>query len=120
MISWNQAGQITALSIYSTSTYLYFLGLERETLESLKARDDIHPHIIDTYDSFGGRYKFLTILDMILQAFFFSVCTFNSLLAVMGVFPKIQSQMNKFLNCFYVNITFPVGFVRAVFIFLNA
>jgi hypothetical protein len=113
MISWSLAGEITSFCVYSTSAYLYFVGLERETLESLKLRDDIHPVILETYDSFGGRYKFLTSLDMILQLFFFSLSAFCSSLALMGLFPKTQAQLNKFLNSFYASVTFPIGVVRA-------
>jgi hypothetical protein len=109
MIKLSQACEAAALAFYSTAAYLYSVGLERDTLETLKARGDVHPIVIDTYDSFGGRYKFLTILDMIVQLTFFSLCTVSSFLALTGLFTKAQTHLNKFLNYYWISVTFPVG-----------
>ncbi|CAF1008567.1 unnamed protein product [Brachionus calyciflorus] len=76
--------------IYFGLFILYFIGLWRKT-EDVK--------------TFGGRYKYLTSLDMILQLVFFSICFIDSLREL--IFKK--SFLKDLRSFIFRSLAFPIG-----------
>merc|ERR1712071_650947 len=58
---------------------------------------------------FGGRYKFLTYLDMNLQAIYFTFAAVNSLVKLILTNPSKNCPLNLFCNKLFVSLAFPFG-----------
>lgn len=69
---------------------------------------ELDPVVLKSHQSFGGRWKYLTSLDLAIQQIYFVFATFNALLLLFDL--KISS-FNRLLNTFYVNFVFPMGTV---------
>ena len=97
---------LVSLCLYSGIAYTYFSSLERVSLEQHRAA--LEKEGFDFYKSFGGRWKFLTIINVVLQAVFFTLCALNALL---GLFNYKKTILSKIVNFFYTTLAFPVAMI---------
>jgi hypothetical protein len=98
-----------SLGIYSSAVYLYVVGVLWDAPPDGQQPDE-HDSLT-SYDSFGGRWKFLTIINMVMQAVYFSLCILNTSLSL----AKIELvTLRGLLNFFFTSFTFPIGLVSCL------
>ncbi|XP_020283884.1 androgen-induced gene 1 protein-like isoform X3 [Pseudomyrmex gracilis] len=68
------------------------------------------------HGAYGGKFKFLTFWDAILQAVFFLICLLNDAFGTNAVNPKKTPFIRKVKDCFHASLGFPVAmFVGVTF-----
>ncbi|XP_011339274.1 androgen-induced gene 1 protein isoform X1 [Ooceraea biroi] len=73
-------------------------------------------NVTRVHSAFGGKFKFLTFWDAILQAVFFLVCLLNDMFGTNAVNPKKVPFIRKFKDYFHASLGFPVAmFVGVTF-----
>ncbi|XP_067211229.1 androgen-induced gene 1 protein isoform X3 [Linepithema humile] len=77
----------------------------------------IVPHnVTRVHGAFGGKFKFLTFWDAILQAVFFLICFLNDLVGTNAVNPKKPPFTRKLKDYFHASLGFPIAmFVGVTF-----
>lgn len=75
------------------------------------------PHnVIKAHGAFGGKFKFLTFWDAILQAVFFLICMLNDWYGTNAVNPKKPPFIRKLKDYMYATLSFPLAmFVGVTF-----
>ncbi|XP_043475174.1 androgen-induced gene 1 protein-like isoform X2 [Leptopilina heterotoma] len=69
-----------------------------------------------THGAYGGKFKFLTFWDAILQAIFFFICMLNDVYGTNKSSPKKTPFIRRFKDFFHAALSFPVGmFVGVTF-----
>lgn len=105
--------------LYFIFFVLYAIGLGRKIEDVTDSSDSLFVHD----QSFGGRFKYLTSLDMVikkyknyllkfnknkvLQLFFFALCTLDQLFKLINLKISLKSA----LNFIYRSLAFPIGSV---------
>ena len=100
----SKARTLFTLVYSATLAYLYYVAYQRD---GQPAQWKNNPFI--SFDSFGGRWKFLTIIDVALQGLFFALCALSALLTLASV---RHHSFRKLLNTYYTAVTFPIGAVH--------
>ncbi|XP_029176526.1 androgen-induced gene 1 protein-like isoform X1 [Nylanderia fulva] len=73
-------------------------------------------NVTRVHSAFGGKFKFLTFWDAILQAIFFLICLLNDFYGTNAVNPKKPPFVRKLKDYFHASIGFPVAmFVGVTF-----
>ncbi|RMZ94299.1 androgen-induced protein 1 [Brachionus plicatilis] len=88
-------------SLYLIFFVLFAIGLGRKIEDVSENSDSQFVHD----QSFGGRYKYLTSLDMVLQLVFFGLCTIDGLLELLD----IETPLKSTLNFTFRSLAFPIG-----------
>lgn len=75
------------------------------------------PHnVVKTHSAFGGKFKFLTFWDAILQALYFLICLLNDWYGTNAVNPKKPPLIRKVKDYMYATLSFPLAmFVGVTF-----
>ncbi|KAG5344727.1 AIG1 protein, partial [Acromyrmex charruanus] len=69
----------------------------------------IVPHDVrSVHNAYGGKFKFLTFWDAILQTIFFLICLLNDLFGTNAINPKKSPFTRKLKDYFYASLGFPV------------
>ncbi|CAF4633657.1 unnamed protein product [Rotaria socialis] len=63
----------------------------------------------DLAKSTGGKYKFLTILNLHLQAIYYYMCIVNFFFGSDTLTPEKCSLLQKIRDCIFAGLAFPVG-----------
>ncbi|KAI4478648.1 PREDICTED: androgen-induced gene 1 protein-like isoform X1 [Polistes canadensis] len=66
-------------------------------------------HIMKSHSAFGGRFKFLTFWDAILQAVFFLICIINDFYGTNAVAPKKPPFIRKLKDYLFGALCFPLA-----------
>ncbi|XP_047368723.1 androgen-induced gene 1 protein-like isoform X4 [Vespa velutina] len=66
-------------------------------------------NIMKVHSAFGGRFKFLTFWDAILQAVFFFICIMNDWYGTNAVSPKKPPFIRKLKDYVYATLSFPIA-----------
>jgi hypothetical protein len=99
---------LVSFLFYASFTTLYYITLKLDSKpEHLEKMRKIGLNFHSTY---GGRWKFLTMLDVLVQDVFFSLCALNALLNLFGLKFNTLAKLNNFI---YTTVAFPVGCVNA-------
>ncbi|XP_011155289.2 androgen-induced gene 1 protein isoform X2 [Harpegnathos saltator] len=73
-------------------------------------------NVTKVHGAFGGKFKFLTFWDAILQAVFFLICVLNDCFGTNAVNPKKPPFIRKLKDYFHVSLGFPIAmFVGVIF-----
>ncbi|XP_014468943.1 PREDICTED: androgen-induced gene 1 protein-like isoform X3 [Dinoponera quadriceps] len=77
----------------------------------------IVPHnVLKGHGAFGGKFKFLTFWDAILQAVFFLICVLNDCFGTNAVNPKKLPFIRKLKDDLHASLGFPIAmFVGVIF-----
>ncbi|XP_017877508.1 androgen-induced gene 1 protein-like isoform X2 [Ceratina calcarata] len=76
----------------------------------------VPPNILKTHNTFGGKFKFLTFWDAIIQAVFFFVCILNDWFGTNAVSPKKPPLIRKIKDNMHAILSFPIAmFVGVTF-----
>lgn len=126
-----------SLIFFAVNAGLFILGVLYDTQEEYEQKllEMGTPYI----KQFGGRYKFLTYLDMVshlklfnlikqliyfnihfknLQAIYYTICTVNSLHKILFN-PSKKHPLNRFCNLLFVSLAFPFGVVSYFSLFTH-
>jgi len=70
----------------------------------------------DSYEKYGGRLKYLTFLNLLLQCFYFGGAVLNDLLGTDEVEVRKQSVLQQWRDWLFTSLAFPLGmFVSFIF-----
>ncbi|XP_068217198.1 androgen-induced gene 1 protein-like isoform X2 [Palaemon carinicauda] len=70
----------------------------------------------EVFLGFGGRFKFLTFINMLLQCGFFGLCVANDLFGSEAKVRNEQSALQKYRDWLFTTLVFPMGlFVSLIF-----
>ncbi|XP_071856224.1 androgen-induced gene 1 protein isoform X1 [Bombus fervidus] len=76
----------------------------------------VPPNIIKMHNSYGGKFKFLTFWDAIIQAIFFFICILNDWFGTNAVNPRKIPFIRKLKDNVHAILGFPVAmFVGIIF-----
>ncbi|XP_076653595.1 androgen-dependent TFPI-regulating protein isoform X2 [Halictus rubicundus] len=77
---------------------------------------DVPEDVSKMFSGYGGKFKFFTFWNGILQAIFFLICTLNDWFGTNAVNPKKPPLIRKFKDLLHASLGFPVAaFVALVF-----
>ncbi|OAD58277.1 Androgen-induced 1 protein [Eufriesea mexicana] len=65
--------------------------------------------ILKTQNAFGGKFKYLTFWDAIIQAVYFFICVLNDCFGTNAVSPKKPSFIRKLKDCMHAILSFPIA-----------
>ncbi|XP_054007189.1 androgen-induced gene 1 protein-like isoform X1 [Hylaeus anthracinus] len=76
----------------------------------------IPSHVTKMHNAYGGKFKFLTFWDAIIQAVFFLICSLNDWFGTNAVSPKKPPFLRKLKDFMHAVFSFPVAmFVGVTF-----
>ncbi|XP_020724160.2 androgen-induced gene 1 protein isoform X2 [Bombus terrestris] len=76
----------------------------------------IPPNLLKMHNSYGGKFKFLTFWDAIIQAIFFFICILNDWFGTNAVSPKKPPFIRKLKDHVHAILGFPIAmFVGIIF-----
>ncbi|XP_068217199.1 androgen-dependent TFPI-regulating protein-like isoform X3 [Palaemon carinicauda] len=74
------------------------------------------PHYDFDFNQYGGRLKYLTVLNSLLQCGFFGLCVANDLFGSEAKVRNEQSALQKYRDWLFTTLVFPMGlFVSLIF-----
>ncbi|XP_003485331.1 androgen-induced gene 1 protein isoform X1 [Bombus impatiens] len=76
----------------------------------------VPPNLLKMHNSYGGKFKFLTFWDAIIQAIFFFICILNDWFGTNAVSPKKPPFIRKLKDHVHAILGFPIAmFVGIIF-----
>ncbi|XP_011304580.1 androgen-induced gene 1 protein-like isoform X1 [Fopius arisanus] len=77
---------------------------------------DVPGNVVKMHGAYGGKFKFLTVWDVIAQTVFFFLCILNDLYGSNKVIPKRTPALRRIKDYFHAAFGFPLAmFVGVVF-----
>ncbi|XP_037048094.1 androgen-dependent TFPI-regulating protein-like isoform X1 [Bradysia coprophila] len=67
------------------------------------------PHAVTGYVQFGGKFKFLTFLDAIIQASYFTLCLLNDIFGTNEVSPRKSSSLRQLKDYVFGAFAWPLA-----------
>jgi hypothetical protein len=94
------------LIIYPSVLFLFFLAFETDA--SRKEREELVKGKSLFFRLFCGRWEFLTMIDIVMQSFFYLISIVYVFMQIFDYKPKI---MRNLVNFYYTSIAFPLSLV---------